>query len=105
PEPGASFHHRVGFGPLQVADRTTVVEIAPPRVLELLVRARPLVEATVRFEVLGPPEGRSCLLRMVEQPNGPWRAVGAALVPLLQARNDRSLERLAGAIEASTRTG
>ena len=51
PAVGSAFDHRVGWGPLQIPDRTTVRRVVRPRILELQVRARPLIE--------GPPRASS----------------------------------------------
>ena len=42
PEPGSRFHHRVGWGPLAVADHTEVLDAHPPYRIELRARSRPL---------------------------------------------------------------
>src|SRR4051812_19034662 len=35
PAVGSRFHHKVGWGPLKVADHTEVIRSEPPRMLEL----------------------------------------------------------------------
>lgn len=94
PATGGSFAHRVGLGPVEVRDRTSVRAIdREARVLELRVRARPLLVADVRFDVLA--EGSGCRVRMEEVPVGPFRLAAPALAPLVRLRNERSLARLA----------
>lgn len=97
PAAGSWFEHVVGFGPFQLADRTTSLGAVPPRHLELLVRARPLLKAAVRFELEERPSG--CLLTMTETPQGMYRRIKPIAAPILRKRNERSLERLAAAVD------
>ena len=101
PAAGTWFEHVVGFGPLQLADRTTSLGSDEPRSLELLVRARPLMKATVRFEL----EERSpgCRLTMTETPTGMYRWITVVAGPLLRRRNERSLAQLAEVVESAGR--
>ncbi|MCW3041670.1 MAG: hypothetical protein JWM31_3575 [Solirubrobacterales bacterium] len=57
PAVGTAFHHKVGFGPLKVADHTTVLEVDAPRLLKLRAKARPLGTATVVMELHPHPQG------------------------------------------------
>jgi uncharacterized protein YndB with AHSA1/START domain len=98
PSPGSSFAHTVGFGPLAIPDRTTVREIEAPNVLELLVRARPLIEAVVRFEVAATTTGSR--LRMTETPVGIHKVIAPVVAPLIRARNERSMDRLRAVSDA-----
>lgn len=93
PRPGASFDHRVGAGPVEVRDSSTVVDNDPGHRLDLVVRARPFLEADVSFEV--EPDGTGSRLRMTEVPRGRFRVLAPVIAPLVKARNDRSLARLA----------
>ena len=68
PQPASYLKHTVGFGPIAIPDRTTVRAIDRATMLELLVRARPVIEAVVRFEVL--PTVSGCTLTMRETPVG-----------------------------------
>lgn len=97
PQPGSWFHHKVGFGPIQIGDRTTVSAIEPGRSLDLIVRARPLIEADVHFEIVA--AGTGSVLRMDERPRGAFRVLGPLLSLLVKPRNDRSLQRLADVID------
>ena len=81
PRAGSSFDHHVGAGPVEVADRTTVVRNEPGRVLELLVRARPFLEANVTFRVAG--EGTGTRIEMTERPVGPFRLIAPLIAPLV----------------------
>jgi hypothetical protein len=97
PAIGSEFHHVVGFGPLAIPDRTTSVGYELDRVLELIVRVRPVLEARVRFEV--EPVGTGSRLTMTETPIGPFAFLAPVAEPLIKARNDRSLERLSGVVD------
>jgi uncharacterized protein YndB with AHSA1/START domain len=98
PQPKSFFEHVVGFGPAVIPDRTTVRAIDPPHMLEMLVRARPLLEAVVRFEVRGSATG--CTLVMRETPAGVYKAISSVAQPLIRARNERSLRRLQEYVES-----
>ena len=95
PEVGSNFHHRVGFGPLKVADRSQILELDPPRRLVLLVKATPIVQGKVTFTV--EPDGTGGSLLTLEE--GPAVRAGNLLRPLLDpathVRNQRSLRQLA----------
>lgn len=93
PRPGSSFKHEVGAGPIEVHDETSVKGVVPDRALDLVVRARPLFEADVHFDLV--PEGTGTRLRMKETPRGPFRPLAPLVAPLVKLRNDRSLARLA----------
>ncbi|MCU1361422.1 MAG: hypothetical protein JWN99_2711 [Ilumatobacteraceae bacterium] len=97
PNPGAEFRHTVGAGPLEVDDRTTVRDVQPGRGLDLIVRARPFIEAEVRFRIA--PDGTGSVLSMNERPLGIFRLATPLLAPFVKARNARSLERLAALID------
>ncbi len=94
PDPGTAFHHRVGVGPLNVADYTEVITIDAPRVLALRARARPFGTAKVVFE-LG-PEGDGTGIIMLEDPLSDWtrRIWNPVLDRLTSLRNTETLRRL-----------
>ena len=100
PAPGTAFHHVVGFGPITIADATRSVAVDPERRLELVVRARPAVEATVVFELRDAAEGT--LVTMEEHPIGVHRILAPVLAPLTQARNRASLAQLEDRVRART---
>ena len=95
PTVGSNFHHRVGFGPLKVNDRSQVLDIDPPRRLVLLVKATPLVQGKVVFTV--EPDGTGGTALTLEE--GPAVPAGNLLRPVLDpathARNKKSLQQLA----------
>ncbi|MEO5901409.1 MAG: SRPBCC family protein [Ilumatobacteraceae bacterium] len=101
PSAGSSFKHVVGFGPLAIPDRTTVRAIEAPLMLELLVRARPLLAAVVRYEV--EDLGSGCKLRMNETPVGIYKFIAPVARPLIRRRNERSLRRLLAVVSSATR--
>jgi len=92
PQPGSYFKHTVGFGPIAIPDKTTARAVEAPRMLELLVRARPAIEAVVRFEITA--DGTGSKLRMTETPVGIHKLISPLAQPLIRARNERSLKRL-----------
>lgn len=98
PAPGSSFKHRVGFGPISIPDRTTVRDIESPKRLTLFVRARPVLEAVVQFDVTN--TGESCVLKMTETPVSFYNIVAPLARPLIRVRNERSLQRLKDLVEA-----
>jgi uncharacterized protein YndB with AHSA1/START domain len=101
PQPGFSIHLSVGVWPLLIKDTTTIEEHEPLRYLRLRVRAWPTGEGTVEFEATD--KGGQCLLVMRERPaKGPATLLPKPLVdPVLHARNEESLARLAVLAERS----
>ncbi|MEU5696812.1 SRPBCC family protein [Actinosynnema sp. NPDC020468] len=95
PAVGTRVHHSVGAWPLQVQDETVVLEVDPPRVLELEAGLWPLGAARVRFELTEVDGGTR--ISMEEQAKGgpavlvPEVAQALFLVP----RNRETLRRLA----------
>lgn len=104
PIPRSCFHHRVGFGPFRMPDSTEVLAVEPNRMLQLAVRARPLVSAVVTFRLVG--DGGRCVLTWQEEPAS--RVLGnlvrPVLDPLTHVRNHRSLGRLVGVVRERRRT-
>ena len=98
PSPGSYFKHTVGFGPIAIPDRTTLRDVEAPHRLTLFVRARPVVEAVVHFDVTS--SGKTCMLRMTETPTGIYKLIAPLTRPLIRARNDQSMQRLAAFIKA-----
>jgi uncharacterized protein YndB with AHSA1/START domain len=100
PAPGSAFHHRVGFGPLTVDDRTTVMEVEPERLLVLRIRATFALQAIVRFELSDEAGGTH--VRFEEEPAR--RLIGNLVRPVMDpvthARNAASLDRLARLVGA-----
>jgi len=94
PAAGSKFHHRVGAGPLSIADSTKVLEAEPDRRLVLAVRARPLVSAVATFTLVG--DGARCAVQFEEEPA--QRLIGniarPVLDPITHVRNHLSLKRL-----------
>lgn len=94
PAAGSKFHHKIGVGPLTVADHTESLEARPPELLRLRAKGRPLGTAKVTLE-LRPRDGGT-VVRITENPDGVSRVL--ALNPLVhvatKARNAESLMRL-----------
>jgi len=103
PAIGTKFHHVVGFGPLKIADDTEVIAIEDGRMLQLKVRARPLVSAVATFRVVG--DASRCVVTLEEEPA--IKSIGNLVRPLLDPtvhmRNHRSLERLAAVVAKRSR--
>ena len=94
PAPGSLFHHRVGFGPIEIADNTKAIESDAPRRLVLEARARPVGVARVAFDLEPHPEGT--LVTMTETPvrGVAARFHNAVLDGMVKGRNAESLRRL-----------
>jgi uncharacterized protein YndB with AHSA1/START domain len=102
PEPGTRFHHKVGLGPLEIADHTAVLESEPPKKLVLHAKARPLGTAIVKL--LLEPSGPGTRVTMIEDGGDPLTRL-VFLNPAVQlatkARNVESLRRLKDLAERS----
>ena len=93
PEPGTEFHHKVGFGPVAVKDKTVSLEAVTSRRLVMNVRAFPAGQGVVTFDLT--ETGQGTHVRMEELPaGGPVKRVWPALAPLVKLRNAVSLRRL-----------
>ncbi|MGQ4598223.1 SRPBCC family protein [Nocardia sp. R6R-6] len=96
PAVGSKLHYSAGVWPLTVDDTTEVVAMAPPRMLELEAKLRPLGSAWIRLELVATASGDT-EIRMYEHSK---HGLGA-LIPttvqelLLVPRNKESLSRLA----------
>jgi uncharacterized protein YndB with AHSA1/START domain len=94
PAIGSGFHHSVGVPPLVLRDRTHITAILPGRRLELAVKARPLVSACARFELVS--DGDRTVVTLEEEPA--HRVIGNLVRPVLDVathhRNHRSLRNL-----------
>lgn len=105
PSPGSRFHHRVGVWPLTLSDATTLDAIDEPRMLRLLVRARPLIRAVATFRLVS--DGERTVVSLEEEPA--VRIIGAlvrpVVDPLIHLRNHASLRRLAAFVEDASRDG
>ena len=93
PGPGTEFHHKVGFGPVAVKDKTVSMEAVTSRRLVMNVRAFPAGQGVVTFDLTEAGEGTH--VRMEELPaGGPIKRLWPALVPLVKVRNAETLRRL-----------
>ncbi|WP_354700858.1 hypothetical protein DSM112329_01150 [Paraconexibacter sp. AEG42_29] len=94
PAVGTAFHHKVGIGPLKVADHTSVLESDAPHVLKLKAKARPLGTALVSLE-LRPQNGGTRVIMVEDAGDKLTQLVFNPLTHLLvRGRNVESLERL-----------
>jgi uncharacterized protein YndB with AHSA1/START domain len=105
PEPGAKFHHAVGFGPLTIRDHTESVASEPPNRLVLKARARPAGTALVT--VIVDPERDGSRVTLIEDPGDPFtKLIFNPLTHLLvRGRNTASLERLKDLAERPVANG
>jgi hypothetical protein len=99
PDPGTSFDHTIGFGPVTIRDHSDVVENDLPRLLRLAVHLRPLGSAEVTFRMT--PEGDGTRVDIVEAPTSgllaaSWSPPAEALTRWRNDRVLRRLEKLAG---------
>jgi uncharacterized protein YndB with AHSA1/START domain len=101
PEPGATFHHSVGVGPITVHDTTSVVESDAGRRLVLQARARPTGVARVEID-LGDRNGGTEVVITEFPVEGPPAWLHNPLQDwLIDRRNRESLRRLKQLAERS----
>jgi hypothetical protein len=101
PAAGTSFDHSVGLGPFTLADSTSVKHSERPRLLTLLVRARPFTRAVVVLQMR--PDSGGTLVEMDERPADRRSRIffNALTEPLVRLRNAESLRRLRALAEGS----
>jgi uncharacterized protein YndB with AHSA1/START domain len=94
PAVGTAFDHTVGIWPLGLSDHSEVVASEPPRLLKLLVKARPFSRAYVTLQLQ--PRGGCTRVSMDEVPaDARSRLLFNPLTdPLVRVRNRESLKRL-----------
>jgi uncharacterized protein YndB with AHSA1/START domain len=103
PSLGTRLHHRVGIGPLAVADYTEVLEVDAPRRLLLDARAQPFGRAHVLLEL--EPQDGDTRVTMTETPadrKSELVAGNRISDVLLRLRNTESLRRLRRLAERSS---
>ena len=95
PAKGTAFHHSLAFGPIDLKDKSTVVESEEPRRLVLHVRARPVGRGAVTME-LAPRDGGT-EVTMHEGPASPVARLlyNPVMDIALHGRNVEALRRLA----------
>jgi len=94
PAPGSAFDHAVGVGPLRLNDHSAVEECERPRLLRLLVKARPFTQAHVTLRLR--PTAAGTHVEMDEHP-ADMRSrlfMNRLTDPLVRLRNHESLRRL-----------
>jgi uncharacterized protein YndB with AHSA1/START domain len=102
PEPGSRFEHTQGQWPVIIHDETESAVSDPPRRLELIVKARPVLVARVILE-LRPTDDGGTEIYMEEEPLSGFLATFVRYPPgalLTQLRNRLSLRRLSRISEA-----
>jgi uncharacterized protein YndB with AHSA1/START domain len=94
PTPGTKIHHSVGVWPATIEDTTEAVEMEPDRRLVLEARVWPVGKAKVSFTLEA--RGDETVVTIAEEAtDGVGRALqNKATDPLLDKRNEESLERL-----------
>lgn len=97
PEIGTKFHHRVGIGPLTIADHSEVTDVNPPWRIELMARTRPLGSARVVLRT--EPVGSGTRVTMIEDPADPFTRLLPPVQWLIRARNVEALRRLKAIVE------
>jgi uncharacterized protein YndB with AHSA1/START domain len=106
PDPGSRFEHTQGQWPVIIHDETESAVSEPPRRLELIVKARPVLVAHVILTL--EPQGAGTRIVMEEKPiSGLLAAVvrhppGALLTQLRNRLSLRRLSRIAEAVAAVT---
>lgn len=103
PEPGARFFHRVGFGPVTIADSTKVISIDRDRELVLEARARPAGAVHVRFRVVASDVGTIVTVDELPKRGLLAAAWNPAFQVMIHVRNKESLRRLKNLVEGETR--
>jgi uncharacterized protein YndB with AHSA1/START domain len=104
PQPGSVFHHKVGFGPVTIKDKTMALESDPRRRLVMRVRAWPVGQGIVTLEL--EPDGEGTKVRMHERAEaGPAKTVAPVLDRLVWFRNAETLRRLRRCAEERHRSG
>jgi uncharacterized protein YndB with AHSA1/START domain len=94
PKVGTAFDHRVGIWPFTLSDNSEVVQCEPPRLLKLLVKARPFSRAYVTLN-LKPSSGGTRLSMDEFAADTRSRLFFNPLTdPLVHLRNNVSLRRL-----------
>jgi carbon monoxide dehydrogenase subunit G len=94
PAVGTAFDHRVGIWPLTLSDNSEVVQCDPPRLLKMVVKARPFSRAFVTLKL--EPSGDGTLLSMDEYAADARSCIllNPLSDPLVHLRNNVSLRRL-----------
>lgn len=104
PEPGAVFHHKVGFGPISINDKSVSLEAEPLRRLVMQVRALPVGTGIVTFEL--EPSGAGTKVTMGEAAeSGPAKLLAPVVNRVAWLRNAETLRRLRRCAEERHRSG
>ena len=101
PQPGATFHHSVGLGPVTVRDTTSVVESVPARRLVLRARARPTGIVRVEIDLTARNGGTEAAMTEFPIEGPPAWLHNPVQDWLIDRRNRESLRRLKQLAERS----
>lgn len=94
PAVGTAFDHTVGIWPLGLSDHSEVVASQPPRMLKLLVKARPFSRAYVTLQLDGNGGGTRVSMDEVAADARSRLFFNPLTDPLVRVRNHVSLKRL-----------
>jgi uncharacterized protein YndB with AHSA1/START domain len=94
PSVGTAFDHRVGIWPFTLADNSEVVNCEPPRLLKLLVKARPFTRAFVTLNLKASNGGTHLSMDEFAADTRSRLLLNRLTDPLVHLRNNVSLRRL-----------
>jgi carbon monoxide dehydrogenase subunit G len=94
PEPGATFHHSVGMGPITIKDSTSVTASDAPRRLVLRARARPTGIVRVEIDLAAAGDGTEVVMTEVPVEGPPAMLHNPLQDWLIDRRNREALRRL-----------
>lgn len=99
PAVGSRLHHSVGVWPIQLPDRTEVLDVDPGQMLTLQAHAWPAGTARVVITIDRTAQG--CRVRMAEEADQGlgWFVPSLLQTPAIKARNAEALSRLADIAE------
>jgi uncharacterized protein YndB with AHSA1/START domain len=105
PAPNSAFHHKVGFGPITIADKSVALEADAPRRLKMQVRAWPVGTGIVTFELEPEGGGQTKIVMGEAAEKGPAKMLAPVLDRLTWLRNAETLRRLKRCAEERHRAG
>ena len=95
PRPGSRFHHKVGVGPLELADNTKLLDARPNERVVLEVRIRPIGVGKVTLDLTPKTYGRTKVTMSEDFTGGPLHWVPKPFTAMaISFRNAFSLRRL-----------
>ncbi len=94
PAVGAVFDHTIGIWPIALSDNSQVVECEAPKLLKLLVNARPFSKAHVTLQLAPVGNGTRVSMEEVAADMRSRLLFNPLTDPLVRMRNNLSLRRL-----------